>query len=47
MMSYYCEISGPDDQEYEFVARFDPNKRTGGFGREEYALFMYRKLVFM
>ena len=32
-------MTGPDNQEYRFVARFDPSKRTGGFGSEEYALF--------
>ena len=39
MVSYDCDLTGPDDQEYEYVARFDRNKRTGGFGSEEYALF--------
>ena len=39
MMSYDCDMTRPDDKEYEFIARFDPNKRTGGFGSEEYALF--------
>ena len=38
-MSYYCEVTGPDGQEYEYFAKFNPDKRPGDFGSEEYALF--------
>ena len=30
MMSYDFDLTGPDDQEYEHVARIDYNTRTGG-----------------
>jgi len=38
-MSYYCDVTGSDDQEYEYIAKFNPDKRPGGFGSDEYALF--------
>ena len=38
-MSYYCDVTGPDDQEYKYIAKFNPNKRPSGFGSEKYALF--------
>ena len=39
MVSYDCNLTKPDDQEYEYVARIDRNSRTGGLCSEEYALF--------
>ena len=39
MSYYYCDVTGPDDQEYKNIANFDPDKRPGGFGSEEVALF--------
>ena len=38
-MSYYYDVTGPDDQEFKYIAKFDPDKRPGGFGSEAYALF--------
>ena len=37
-VSYDCDLTGPDDQEYKYVAGVERNK-TGGFGSEEYAMF--------
>ena len=39
MVSYNCDLTRPDDQEYEHVARIDHNKQTGSLGSEEYAMF--------
>ena len=39
MVSYHCDMTGPDNQECVFTSRFDHNWRFGGLGHEEYALF--------
>ena len=38
-MSYYRDVTGPDNRKYEHITKFDPNKRPGVFGSKEYALF--------
>ena len=37
MKSFYYNMTRPYDKEYKFVARIDPNMKTGGFGIDDFA----------